>query len=167
MNKLKKISALSLSIVLVSVLFMGCTDKNDDKDSKTNSTVKTDVNEDIVSTELPTEDAFGEDLKDVERYPNSVRTYFVKDSSEIDVTYQTKESEKTIRDFYTKLLTEKGWKQTATATDYLDFEKGSEDNPEIMTVYLTPDTESGILEYSLTYSPALTEAELLELNSEE
>ena len=159
-----KIVSLSMVCLLTVVFFNGCS-LTKEKDNNTNSSaVPVDASDldlnDEDATEVATKDAYGEDMADINRYPDSIRTYYSDDSGEIEITYQTKATDQEIRDYYTKLLVDKGWKQIGKATDYIDFEKGDTNNPEVMTVYLTPYEKQGILEYELVYSPALTQEEL-------
>lgn len=116
--------------------------------------------------EVVTEDVYGKDLDLVERYPDSVRSYYASNEYELDVTYQTTASQEDIRAYYDEQLTAAGWTNSEEATDYMEYVKGDEDNPEILTLYLTEYTEQGIVEYELVYEPALTEEELLELEDE-
>lgn len=169
MKKLLKMSSFLLLAVALVVVFSGCFA---DKDTNTNSTTKTDStvtiddsDEDLV--EMTSEDVFGEDLADIDRYPDSIRSYYAKDEYETDITYETTDSEEKVREYYTDLLEDEGWTQVGVATDYIDFEKGDEDNPEILTVYFTPYEDEGFLEYELVYSPPLTDEELAELEEDD
>lgn len=171
MKKIVKIATIYAACILLVVFFSGCvlTEKESAETKNTNQTIVTeesfDDEEDVL--EVAAKDAYGEDLADVARYSDSIRTYYAKDLGEVDITYQTSASEQEIRDYYTSLLEGKGWVQTGVATDYIDFEKGDENNPEILTVYLTPYEKQGLLEYELVYSPPLTEEEMAEMEAEE
>lgn len=165
MKNALKITGILAVFAAIVLLTSGCalkdlTKSNSNKNTNSAKTVTDEEDEETI--EMATEDVFGEDMADVERYPDSIRTYYAKDEGEIDITYETQDTEQQVRDYYTKYLQDKGWKQTGIATDYIDFEKGDENNPEILTVYFTPYEESGVLEYELVYSPPLTEEELSE-----
>jgi hypothetical protein len=165
MKKALKIASLLSVFMAVIVFASGCSLTDSGKKTNTNknsASEETSVEEEGDEIVMATEDAFGEDMADIERYPGSIRTYYAKDSGEIDLTYETTDTEQQVRDHYTSYLEGKGWKQTGIATDYIDFEKGDENNPEILTVYFTPYEDEGILEYELVYSPPLTEEELSE-----
>lgn len=139
--------------------------------TQTNSTNTSPVSEEVSFDEdfidVLTTDAYGEDLAIVERYPDSIRSYYATNEYETDVTYQTSASDSDVRTFYDEKLTAAGWENTEEATDYMEYMKGDEENPEIFTLYLTPYAGQGLLEYELVYEPALTEAQLEELNDDE
>jgi len=163
------IFATLTALLLVVLLLGGCSlsKKGDDTNTKVKTNteaVETDDDEDTI--EMATVDAFGEDLKDIPRYAGSIRTYYAEDEEETAVTYETTDAESKVREYYKTTLTEKGWRQTGVATDYSDFEKGDEANPEILTVYFTQYEDEGILEYELVYSPPLTPEELAAENEE-
>lgn len=168
---MKKISILATLIAtfFVAVLISGCTLTKKADDTKTKTTEQTnnavaDINSDEDTIEMPTTDAFGEDLADIPRYTGSIRSYYSQDEEETDITYDTTDTEAQVREFYKTTLTAKGWRQTGIATDYIDFEKGDEANPEILTVYFTQ--YGTVLEYELVYSPPLTPEELAAENEE-
>gem|GEM_PF-2743503 len=175
-------------LLSVGILISGCslTDKVTDQVKKTSnnsnnsSTVSsvdnvadvfTDENinftEDVDTTEsdaeIVTSDVYGKDLDMAKRYTNSIRTYFSENELEKDVTYQTTATQEAVRSFYKTELAQ-DWKVSEEATDYIEFSKGSDDNPEYLTVYLTP--YKNILEYELVYEPAYTEEQLKELDNE-
>lgn len=159
--KKRTLLASLLATLLVVLLFSGCSllEKNDDSSLKNEATIEVEDDEED-EIEIATTDVFGEDLKDIPRYTGSIRTYYAQDAEETAVTYETMDAESKVREFYKTTLTEKGWKQVGVATDYIDFEKGDEENPEILTVYFTQYEDEGILEYELVYSPPLTAEEL-------
>jgi hypothetical protein len=161
---MKKSALFTMLLIAVLLVMLGGSCSLTEKKDNSVSTENTDDEETI---EMATTDVFGEDLTDIPRYPSSIRTYYAQDEEETAVTYETQDSETKVRDFYKTTLIEKGWKQVGIATDYIDFEKGDEENPEILTVYFTLYEEEQILEYELVYSPPLTEEELAELESEE
>lgn len=166
---MKKALYLMPVLLLVVLLLTGAGCDLFDKDSKTKTSTKSvSLDEDLGDEDMAMveEDVFGEDLSDISRYPDSLRSYYAKDQYETDVTYETEDSEEKVREYYEDLLTEQGWTQTGIATDYVDYEKGDEDNPEMLTIYFTP-YEEGYLEYELVYSPPLTEEELKEMEEED
>src|SRR3990167_1362160 len=68
--------------------------------SNTNVSVNTNASDPVVdstldsaddtsktNTDVVTSDVFGEDMKIVERYPNSIRSYYSKNELETDITY--------------------------------------------------------------------------------
>ncbi len=149
----KTLGLLTLVLLLGGFLFLtGC-----GRNTASNTTNESS------SEALPTEDAIGEDMDDVERYEDSVRTYYYKDSEETDVIYVTADAPEDVRDFYKDLLVEEGWTLVSEATDYIDFEKGDSDNPEIFTVYYEWKKKKGYTEYELVYMPPLSEEELQEM----
>ncbi len=117
--------------------------------------------------EVVTEDAYGKDLAFIERYEGSLRSYYSTNEYETDVSYQTEADQDDVRAFYNDKLIADGWTVSEDATDYMEFLKGDEDNPEIFTLYLTPYEKQGILEYELVYEPSLSEEQLQELESED
>lgn len=72
---------------------------------------------------LPATDSDGEDLTDVPRYPDSIRTSFDKndDSSVVNLEYVAKENGSKILDFYKKTLVENGWILRAEDPSALSF----------------------------------------------
>lgn len=173
MKRFFTMSTLLLLTVIVSGV--GCLQKPTDQTSDVPTTTPADedaiVTEEEISFEdeaidVVTEDVYGKDLDLVERYPDSVRSYYASNEYESDVTYQTTASQEDIRAYYDEQLTAAGWTNSEEATDYMEYVKGDEDNPEILTLYLTEYTDQGIVEYELVYEPALTDEELLELEDE-
>ena len=154
----KSLKILSTTLLVGAVLFLAVGCNWGKKDTATN---------DESATALPTADAIGEDMADVSRYPDSVRTYYLKDSEEVDIIYVSSDTAEKVRDYYRDLLVQKGWKLTAEATDYLDFEKGDTNNPEMFSVYFEWKKKKAQTEYELIYTPPLTVEELKEFESEE
>lgn len=142
-------------------------------DTDVNDTLSEDSQDDNADTsqtdtDVVTNDVFGEDMTIVQRYPNSIRSYYSKNELETDVTYQTTASQDDIRKFYKDSLTKDTvWTVSEEATDYIEFSKGDDNNPEYLTVYLTP--YKNILEYELVYEPPYTDEQLkqLETNSDD
>ncbi|MFH0819179.1 MAG: hypothetical protein V1898_04255 [Patescibacteria group bacterium] len=171
--------ALFLTLIMVFVFVLsGCdfNSSNANNNENSNKTAVSSQDEDIIDdtdieteelTAMPTEDVYGEDMTSIDRYPESKRTYYVKDDYETDITYITSDSETKVRDYFLDLLKKDSWENTGVATDYLDFEKGDTDNPEMLTIYFTPYENSDLLEYEMVYSPPLTEEELADLNDED
>lgn len=165
MKKSLKNIAFLLGCLLAVLVLSGCsltnTDSQDANANKNAPVAADTLLEDEDATEIVTADQYGQDMADVIRYPDSIRSYYAKDDGEIDIIYQTTASVQEVRDFYTNLMKEKGWGEpTGDATDYVDFEKGDKNNPEMLTVYFTPYEKQQILEYELVYTPSLTEEEL-------
>ncbi len=153
---MKKYTLLFCTILLLGgmVLVTGC-DWNESTINTTTASVEG-------GEDLPTEDALGADMANVERYPDSVRTYYLKDNEETDITYVVKSTAVDVRDYYMDLLEDEDWTLIAEASDYIDFEKGDENNPEMLTVYFEFKKKKKWTEYELVYYPPLTEEELAE-----
>lgn len=133
-----------------------------------NNEADADYDEDYYDeVEVVTEDAYGKDLEFIERYPDSLRSYYSSNEYETDVSYQTTADQDDVRAFYNDKLVASGWTVSEDATDYMEFVKGDEENPEIFTLYLTPYEKQGVLEYELVYEPALSDEQLQELESED
>lgn len=142
--------------------------------NNTNTTAKTTPDDSVVmeddyydEIDIVTEDAYGKDLESIVRYPDSIRSYYSASDYETDVSYQTSDDQEKVREFYNDLLLADGWETSEEATDYMEFVRGDEDNPEIFTLYLTPYEGQNILEYELVYEPSLTDAQLEELELED
>ncbi|EKD78644.1 MAG: hypothetical protein ACD_41C00306G0014 [uncultured bacterium] len=137
------------------------------------TTVTTDDNsaEDIYFEEdsiaVEAADVYGKDLEIVTRYPDSIRSYYSSNEYETDVTYQTTASTEDVRTYYNDAMAAAGWENSEEATDYMEYLKGDEDNPEIFTVYFTSYDDQGIVEYELVYEPALTDEQLQALEEED
>lgn len=116
--------------------------------------------------EVVTEDVYGKDLDIVERYPESIRSYYASNEFETDVTYQTEADMEDVRAFYNEKFTGAGWTNSEEATDYMEYVRGDEDNPEILTLYFTEYKGQSIVEYEVVYEPAFSEEELAELEDE-
>ncbi len=152
--------ALSLTVVTLLTTGAGCTKPNDNANSNANETVVLD--DEAIAVE--TSDVYGKDLTDVTRYPDSVRSYYSSNEYETDVTYQTTGSIEQVRQYFNDQLTAAGWTNSEEATDYMEYTKGDDSNPEIMTVYFTEYDAQSILEYELVYEPALSEEQLNEID---
>lgn len=170
MKKISMFYALTATLALVGV---GCTSPaSNDTTNQVTETVNADsltdelyIDEDAV--DVVTEDAYGKDLTVVERYPDSIRSYYAASQYETDVSYQTESTQEEVREFYTDTLTNDGWTNSEEATDYMEYLRGDESNPEILTLYLTEYKAQGIVEYELVYEPALSEEELQALEAED
>lgn len=166
---MKKNNALLAAAAALILLGVGCTNSTATTNtSATNST--TDDAELLLaedSIEVLTEDVYGKDLTVVERYPDSIRSYYAASQYETDVSYQTTASQEDIRQYYTDKLIAEGWTNSEEATDYMEYLKGDESNPEILTLYLTEYKQQSIVEYELVYEPALSEEELQALEAED
>lgn len=186
-NYFKYSAFIALSIVLTvgagcSLLKNGKTPSTNTNQSNTNVSVdatNTDTDTDAVlslddedatadtsqtTTDTVTTDVFGEDMELVQRYPDSVRSYYSKNELETDITYQTTASQDDVRKFYKEALTkDNAWTVSEEATDYVEFSRGDDNNPEYLTVYLTP--YKNLLEYELVYEPPYTEEQLKQLES--
>lgn len=127
-------------------------------DDETTDTTQTD-------TTVVTTDVYGEDISTAPRYPNSIRSYYSQNELETAVTYQTTGSQEDIRKYYKDTLTKDTWTVSEEATDYVEFSRGDENNPEYLTVYLT--SYKNVLEYELVYEPPYTEEQLKQLESDE
>jgi hypothetical protein len=147
---------LPLSLILLLAAGMSCSGNTTNTNVANYNTGI--VDEDAIAVE--TSDVYGKDIDQIERYPGSIRSYYSKSDYETDVTYQTTAEIEDVRAFYNTKLTDAGWTNSEEATDYMEYVKGDDENPEIMTVYLTSYDSQGILEYELVYEPALSEEEL-------
>lgn len=168
-------------LIAGAITLTGCLDtsanKADTADSNKNTSEKVsdndgdqDVNEDedyYDQLDVVTEDAYGKDIDFIERYEGSLRSYYSTNEYETDVSFQTTADQDDVRAFYNDKLVAAGWEISEDATDYVEFTKGSEDNPEIFTLYLTPYEKQNILEYELVYEPSLSDDQLKELESED
>lgn len=157
---MKRFLSLSLGMTVIALLATGagCTNPNTTTNANTNTAV---LDDEAIAVE--TTDVYGKDLSDVTRYPDSIRSYYSSNDYETDVTYQTTGSIEQVRQYFNDQLTAAGWTNSEEATDYMEYVKGDDNNPEIMTVYFTEYKSQGILEYELVYEPALSEEELNEL----
>ncbi len=166
---MKRYSLLAL-LLASSLLATGCVNSITESTTDTsNSNADAAVYEDDYydEIELVDEDVYGKDLTVVERYPDSVRSYYSSNEYETDVTYQTSDDQEAVREFYLDALESDGWEISEDATDYMELLRGEEDNPEIFTLYLTEYQDQGVLEYELVYEPSLTDEQLEELEAEE
>lgn len=157
---MKRLLTLGASLSLLTLVSVGAGCMNNTSDTNNANTVVLD--EDAIKVE--TTDVYGKDIEGVERYPDSIRSYYSSNSYETDVTYQTQATDEQIRQFYNDQLLADGWTNSEEATDYMEYTKGDDENPEIMTVYFSEYDAQGILEYELVYEPALSEEELNEID---
>lgn len=153
------------------VVLAGCTLTNTNTTNTATSEASDPALEDELflddEIEVIDEDVFGEDLTVVDRYPESVRSYYSSNEYETAVTFQTEADQDDVREFYLAALDGSEWQQEEIATDYMEFIRGDEDNPEILTIYFTPYEDEGVLEYELIYEPSLTDEQLDELEAED
>ncbi len=174
---MKRFTALFSIMATTFLLGVGCTTTNttntEPATSNENVNVSADGDVDVIDitseedvVDAVTEDVYGKDLTMVERYPDSIRSYYAASQYETDVSYQTIAEQEDIRKFYTDNLTAAGWTNSEEATDYMEYTKGDESNPEIITLYLTEYKTQGLVEYELVYEPALSDEELKSLEEE-
>lgn len=158
-----------LSVVTLLAIGGGCASKTvvESDDADTTDIDSSDIYFDDDAVDVVTADVYGKDLALVERYPASVRSYYSSNEYETDVTYQTSDSMEDVRSYYHTALTAAGWENSEEATDYMEYIKGDDANPEIMTVYFTSYASQGIVEYELVHEPALTDGQLQELENED
>lgn len=154
-----------IALLSLPLLGFGCTpSKTTTTTNSTNQTAATlkatDSTTTVDSTTVVTTDVYGQDLDFAPRSDGSIRSYYSANLYETDITYQTTTDVETIRKFYTDTLTAAGWVNSAQATDYMEYSNGSQDNPEILTVYFTDFPQQNVLEYELVYEPALTADQL-------
>lgn len=165
MNKIMKRLKLVVALLVPSMLLLGvgCV-PSPSSNTPTPTPVKTNTEIDITSdedtTDVVTADVYGKDLDFVERYPDSLRSYYSSNEYETDVTYQTTAGIDDVRAFYDAKLKAAGWTNSEEATDYMEYTRGDEANPEILTLYLTEYSNQGLLEYELVYEPVLTDDQL-------
>lgn len=160
---------LALSILALLAVGGGCVSTTvvEPADSVVDDLDSSDIYFDDDVVDVVTADVYGKDLTIVERYPASVRSYYSSNEYETDVTYQTSDSMEDVRSYYNTALTAAGWENSEEATDYMEYLKGDDANPEIMTVYFTSYDDQAIVEYELVYEPALTAEQLQELENED
>ncbi|MBI2415120.1 MAG: hypothetical protein HYV33_00465 [Candidatus Kerfeldbacteria bacterium] len=162
----KRLGILASAVaLLVVVMGTGCNTTTTGP-TTTTTPVTTDVSDEDALAVVTT-DVYGKDFDWIERYENSVRSYYFSDEYSTSVTYQTAATEDDLRTYYTNVLETAGWTKSEDATDYVEFTKGNDDNPEIFTVWLTAYPDQKLVEYELSYERALTEAELAEFEEEE
>ncbi len=169
---MKRFIQIGVIALVPSLLLIGAGCKNQATINANESTDELAETTDVISAddyeiEIVVADVYGQDLDLVERYPDSIRSYYSSNQYETDATYQTTEDQETIRGFYNDKLTTAGWTNSEEATDYMEYTRGDEDNPEILTLYLTEYKKQGIVEYELVYEPALSDAELEDIEDEE
>lgn len=115
------------------------------------STTSSETEEQTAGKPLPAQDAA--DTKDIEvigRYPGSVRTgnESVPESNYTSVSYVTKQSTDTIKEYYIEKLEEKGWEIVSAGTDEVRFAK----EPATLRLHLYYDNQDKTLKYSLEYT---------------
>lgn len=154
-------TCICLLLVGVVAVYTGCDQLKFDATNSSSSS------SDDEGKPLPEEDAIGEDMADITRYPDSVRTYYAKDYGEIDIIYLTKDSAQEVSDYYKDLVVNQGWTLVGEASDYLDFEKGDAENPEMLTIYFEWKKKKKQTEYEILYTPPLTEEELKEFEEDD
>lgn len=108
--------------------------------------------------DLVTEDAYGKDLEQTERYPGSIRSYYEAYDDEISVIYQTVDDQEKIRAYYNELLPKSGWELDGESSDYMEYIRTNEaGEDEYLTLYLYEYTNPVITEYELDYEPPFNE----------
>lgn len=167
---------LPLGLTLSTVLLLGAGCNNKQPSATTTSNTSAEVTDDTVNIddiyaesdeiEVVTADVYGKDLEQVVRYPDSLRSYYSSNEYEADVTYQTTDDVEAIRAFYEEKLIADGWTNSEQATDYMEYTRGDELNPDIITLYLTTYTTQGLVEYELVYEPALTDEQMQAISEE-
>lgn len=158
---IKSSKYLYVSLLILALTGMGCYTTTNQTSSANKSELE--GGEDIIMTDdfsydddtiaVETEDVYGKDLTQIERYPGSIRSYYSSNDYETDVTYQTTEDVETVRQYYNEQLTAAGWTNSEEATDYMEYEKGSDTALELITVYFTEYNNGDLLEYELVYEP--------------
>lgn len=99
---------------------------------------------------MPSADSEGEDLANVSRYPNSIRTAYDKndDSSVINIEYMVKESSAKILEYYKTTLVQKDWILRAEDPSALSF---SGPEADISIEIMSEDKISSISQYQIHY----------------
>ncbi|MFA6474592.1 MAG: hypothetical protein WCV88_00135 [Patescibacteria group bacterium] len=152
----KYTSILPLGLTVLLGLGVGCTTPSTTTNTSATSTDETALIADDTIT-VETSDVYGKDIDGVTRYPDSIRSYYSKNDSEADVTYQTTAGVEEVRQYFNDQLTKAGWTNSEEATDYMEYIKGDSQNPEIMTVYFTEYKTQGVVEYELVDEAAMTD----------
>lgn len=158
---------LALSLLGLATLGASCTSTTTPPTTPTADTADEAILFEEDAIEVVASDVYGKDLELIERYPDSIRSYYSSNEYETDVTYQTTATTEAIRSYFNDTLVTAGWENSEEATDYMEYVKGDEDNPEIFTVYFTSYDDQGIVEYELVYEPALTDEQLQALEEED
>lgn len=167
MKRYLALSLLGLTTMGLTTLGASCTSTTAPTTVTTDEVASEDFFFEEDSIEAVAADVYGKDLTVVERYPGSVRSYYSSNEYETDVTYQTTASTEEVRSYFNDTLVAAGWENSEEATDYMEYLKGDDDNPEIFTVYFTSYDAQGLVEYELVYEPALTEEQLQALEDED
>lgn len=134
------------------------------KDTAKNTSIETEddflnLEDDTQDTvEVVTEDVYGKDYDFIERYPDSIRSYYESYDGESTVTYQTNDDQEKVREFYNENLNGKdGWELSAESSDYMEYMRSTEKGDEYMSLYLYVYKDQGITEFELVYEPPYTE----------
>lgn len=162
MNKLLTLSLLSGAMLFTA----GCLTTNNDT-AKSDTTSDQAVDEAALlddfmdeEVEIVTTDEYGKDLEQVERYPESIRSYYEAYDDEIIVTYQTTDTQEQVREYYNELLPQSGWELDGESTDYMEYIRTTDaGEDEYITLYLYEYTNPAITEYELDYEPPYTESD--------
>jgi len=98
---------------------------------------------------MPVSDVTGEDLADVPRFPESIRTSYGKESADvINLEYMAKASQDQILKFYKEHLPTAGWLLRAEDPTSLNFSK---DNVDLSIEIVLQDKNSQITQYQIHY----------------
>lgn len=105
---------------------------------------------------MPKEDVEGQDLQDIPRYPNSIRSYYYKsESSDLYILeYFAQDLSSKIVDFYKKTLAEKGWILNSAQNNSWNFNK---EGINLTVEILDEDNLVPITQYRIQYIPASEE----------
>ena len=158
-----------LALLATGVIITGCTAPEDSAENDTNSTNSaavednTDALDEVLSdellfeddyydeTEVVAEDVYGQDIDFIERYPESIRSYYESYDGDLSVTYQTEDDQEAVRTYFNDLLAADGWGLDGDATDYMDYSRDTTAGEEYVSVYFYPYPDQGITEYELYY----------------
>lgn len=98
---------------------------------------------------MPASDVIGEDLADVPRFPDSIRTSYEKQTADVvNLEYMAKASQDQILKFYKDQLPARGWLLRAEDPTSLSF---SNDNADLSIEIIEQDKTAGITHYKIHY----------------
>lgn len=117
-------------------------------DEKGNVMVETEAPEEEEALTMPEKDAEGNDVADIGRVPNSIRTEWDKADEFEEATYRVKDTAQKVNDYYIENVPKNGWKHESSEDDILGFKK----NKALVNITIL-DERNGITEYQVTLWP--------------
>lgn len=161
-----KLVRTALFLLAAPLFVAGCTVVNNTTEQPNENTPNSDeviVDDSFLYEDEITvveKDVYGKDLDLVERYPNSLRSYYEAYDDEISVTYQTTDDQEEVRSYFNEQLTAAGWTVDGDATDYTEYYRENDAGEEYLSVYYYPYESTNVTEYELYYEPPYTDEEL-------